>query len=329
MQSEDSDVTAAAPPEEQVPVFHESFNSPDADVVLGSKDRVLFRVHSFTLKTTSGWFRDMFSLPQRGQTSDDHVDVFLDEDASTLEALLRCVCGLTIPRLESYDVIEPLLFAAEKYDMPGPLSIVRAMVSTPSLLADPLHLLVLACRYGWEDVVQLAASQTLALNLSDEKYSPLLAKLSSIPLLNLFALHRSRRDTLSRRLNEAPFVSDGVESTCSHCGSAVDYHTWRELKHRVFMEMDVRPLGDTVLDPGLSDWPEAQRCWAAECVKCHRVLYDKKETLRVIRERIEELPTTLSLRYAREHQVFNQSNKLSINAPESVLPDAISSVRIA
>ncbi|EKM54218.1 uncharacterized protein PHACADRAFT_257912 [Phanerochaete carnosa HHB-10118-sp] len=305
MQSEGPDVEAsAAPLDEPVPVFHELFNSPNADTVLGSKDRVLFRVHSYTLKTTSGWFKDMFSLPQKDRASDHRVDIFLDEDASTLEALLRCVCGLAIPCLESYDVIEPLLFAAEKYDMPGPLSIVRALASTPPLLADSLHLFVLACRYGWDDVAQLAASQTLTLNLNDEKYRPVLAKLMSIPLLNLLALHRGRRDTLRERLNEAPFVSDSVESTCSHCGSKVDYHTWRELKHRIVTEMDVRALGDTVLDPGISDWPEAQRCWAAQCSNCGRVLYDKKETLRAIRSRIEELPTTLSLRYTQEHPTF-------------------------
>lgn len=297
MQSEDADVKVAFEPE-HASVFHELFNSPDADTVLGSRDRVLFRVHSYTLKTTSGWFKDMFSLPQQSPAGEQRVDVFLDEDASTLEALLRCVCGLAIPTLESYDVIEPLLYAAEKYDMPGPLSIVRALVATPPLLADPLRLFVLACRYGWDDVAQLAAARTLTLNLHDEKHLPLLARLTSIPLLGLQALHRGRRDTLRARLNEAPFVSDGVESTCSHCGSAVDYHTWRELKHRIVMEMDVRPLGDTVLDPGISDWPEAQKCWAARCNNCTRVLYDKKETLRVIHARIEELPTTLSLKVA-------------------------------
>ncbi|GJE92261.1 hypothetical protein PsYK624_084150 [Phanerochaete sordida] len=297
MQSEDTDVKADATPEpDEHPVFHELFNAPGADTVLGSRDQVLFRVHSFTLKTTSGWFRDMFSLPQKEPTGEHRVDLFVDEDAATLEALLRCVCGLAIPALESYDVIEGLLYAAEKYDMPGPLSIVRALVSTPPLLADPLRLFVLACRYGWDDVAQLAAARTLALDLHDARHLPQLLKLSSLPLLGLQAMHRARRDALAERLNDAPFVGEGTDSTCSHCGSSVDYHTWRELKHRIVMEMDVRPLGDTVVDPGLSDWPEAQRCWAARCGNCTRVLYDKKETLRVIRSRIDELPTTMNLR---------------------------------
>lgn len=44
--------------------FHGLFSSPEADVILAAKDSVLFRVHSQTLKTTSGFFRTMYSLPQ-------------------------------------------------------------------------------------------------------------------------------------------------------------------------------------------------------------------------------------------------------------------------
>ncbi|KIP10948.1 hypothetical protein PHLGIDRAFT_100535 [Phlebiopsis gigantea 11061_1 CR5-6] len=304
MQSEDAEVAAvaaAAEDEKPAPVFHELFNSPDADSVLGSKDGVLFRVHSFVLKTTSGWFRAMFSLPQKSQTPDDPaVIAYLDEDAATLEALLRCVCGLPIPRLDSYDTIEALLFAAEKYDMPGPPSIVRAMVSTPTLLADPLRLFVLACRYGWEDVVQLASAQTLSLSIYDKKYTASLEKLSSRSLLKLGALHRGRRDALEARLNEPPFVPDHGDSSCSHCGASVDYHTWRALKSKIFKEMDARPLGDMVVEPGMTLWDEAQSCWSAKCSNCHRVLYDKMETQRVIRECMQQLPTTLDAMASHE-----------------------------
>lgn len=45
--------------------FHPDFSLPDANVVIAAKDaKMHFRVHSYTLKTTSGFFRTMYSLPQ-------------------------------------------------------------------------------------------------------------------------------------------------------------------------------------------------------------------------------------------------------------------------
>ncbi|KAI0661185.1 hypothetical protein C8Q70DRAFT_1052292 [Cubamyces menziesii] len=275
--------------------LHPLFSSEDGDIVLGSKDRVLFRVHSYTLKTTSGWFRAMYSLPQRSATVTDvpPETIFVDEDSATLEGLLRMVCGLPVPRLDSYDIIEPILHAAEKYDMPGPMSIVRALVMTPPLLAEPLRLYAIACRYGWQDEAMLASRYTLTLNLHAPEFRSTLQKLSTDALLNLFQLHRTRREALRKRLDDPPFVNDNGDTSCSNCGSLVDYHTWRELKYVIIMEMDARPLGDTVVNPGLLEWPAARACWAAKCINCDRVLYDKTLTMRVIRECIEQLPTTI------------------------------------
>jgi hypothetical protein len=103
--------------------FHPLFSNLDGDTILGAKGgSLLFRVHSYTLKTTSGWFRTMFSLPQTSQSAEADV-IFLDEEALVLEALLRMICGQPILRLESIDMVDSVLFAAEKYDMPGPMSI--------------------------------------------------------------------------------------------------------------------------------------------------------------------------------------------------------------
>ncbi|GBE81318.1 hypothetical protein SCP_0310450 [Sparassis crispa] len=273
-------------------VLHPLFSSDEGDVFLGSKDGTQFRVHSYTLKTTSGWFRTMFSLPQK-QDSNSLEVIYVDEDTETLEAILRMICGLPIPRLDSYEAIEPILHAAEKYDMIGPMSIVRAVVMTPPLLADPLRLYAITCRYGWLDEAKLASQYTLILDLHAPEHRHTLLKLGTLALLNLMELHRNRREALRRRLNEPPFVNDNGNTLCSHCGSVVDYHTWRELKYVIILEMDVRPLGDTVCNEGLLDWPAARACWDARCVSCDRVLYDKKETLRVIRECIDQLPTTV------------------------------------
>jgi len=77
----------------------------------------------------------------------------------------------------------------------------------------------------------------------------------------------------------------------------LDNHTWRDLKHAMFVEMDRRPLGDTI---GLvvgetAEWPEAKACWAAKCPRdgCGGLNYDRVSTLRQIRNCVESLPMTI------------------------------------
>jgi len=243
----------------------------------------------------------MLSLPQN-QNNEPKPDIkgkspdviFMEEDGETIEFLLRMVCGMPIVPVDNYDVIDTLLFAAEKYDMPGPMSILRLLVMTPPLLNQPFRLYTVACRYGWETEAKFASTQTLTYNLHDPSLRPLLQRLSTDALLNLLELHRSRREGLRQRLNEPPFVP-GTTATCINCRGTIDYHTWRELKYKITLEMDVRPLGDTVIDQGLAEWPEAKACWVAKCPNptCGRVLYDREPSIRIVKECIEDLRKTI------------------------------------
>ncbi|KAF8909904.1 hypothetical protein CPB85DRAFT_1221834 [Mucidula mucida] len=283
-------------------LYHPLFS--EGDTVLSPKGgEILFRVYSHTLKMTSGFFRSMFSLPQSASSSPSSSNstsspsngiFYLEEDKDILEYLLRMMCGLSLPTIETTEQLEALLEAVEKYDTPGPLSIIRLLVMTPSFNIHPFKLYGVACRFGWEPEAKHASTQTLAYNLLDAEVRPLLQRLSTDSLLKLLDLHRSRREGLRQRLNDTPFVS-GATATCINCSSHIDYHTWRELKYKIILEIDVRPLGDTVVDVGLRDWPEATACWNAKCplANCSRNLYDKNETLRVIRDCVEKLPKTI------------------------------------
>lgn len=268
----------------------------EGDTTLAAKGgSTFFRVYSHTLKMTSGFFRSMFSLPQDSSSYSKPGGVFyLDEDESTLECLLKMMCGLSLPPIDTYDRLDSLLDAVEKYDTPGPLSIVRLLVMTPALTVQPFRLYGIACRFGWEAEAKHASTQTLRYNLYDPAIRPLLQRLSTGSLLKLMELHRSRREGLRQRLNDPPFVA-GSTATCVSCHSLIDYHTWRELKYKIILEMDTRPLGDTVIETGLLEWPEAVACWTAKCPEnaCHRSLYDKVETLRVIRDCVDKLPKSI------------------------------------
>ncbi|KAI0259032.1 hypothetical protein BC834DRAFT_926367 [Gloeopeniophorella convolvens] len=288
--------------------FHPLF-SFEADVVLGSRDGVLFRVPSTTLKMTSSWFRAMFTLPQREiplprtlpSSEPDAEVITLDEESRTLEPLLRMICGLEIPTLETWDAVEPILYAAEKYDMPGPASIVRALLRTPAFLDAPLRLYAAACHFGWADDARLASARSLTLDLHAPAHRGALLRLRTPDLLALFELHHTRRAQFRARLTEAPFLtdlqlSDVTGARCSRCREPISYSEWRELKHAMLYELERRPAGDTVL-AGLEDWPTAQACWAARCKKvvCGSPVYDKALSSRAIKEVLDSLPSAVEV----------------------------------
>jgi hypothetical protein len=199
----------------------------DADVVLGPRDGVLFGVPSTTLKMTSAWFRAMFTLPQGPSpsssrsraTSNNRRDILantftstssavldteiisLNEDSGTLEPLLRMICGLEIPALDTWHAVEPVLYAAEKYDVPCPASIMHALLRTPVFADEPLRRYAAACHFGWAEDARTASTRSLTVNL----YHP---KNRSVDLLPLFELHHERHKQLRQRIAEPPFLTD-------------------------------------------------------------------------------------------------------------------------
>lgn len=140
-------------------ILNPLFSSSDADIILRAKGGELFRVHSYTLKTTSGWFRTMFSLPQKSAPAPLET-IALDEDTHTLECLLRMICGLPILPMADFALVDSVLYAAEKYDMPGPMSIIRILVMISPLVDDPFHIYTVACRYDWEQEAKLASTRS-------------------------------------------------------------------------------------------------------------------------------------------------------------------------
>ncbi len=313
MQSESAQFQDSEAP--KGPKYHPLF-SFDADVVLRSRDDVLFCVPSMTLKMTSSWFRTMFTLPQgsppapsrsrntnqRDAPTPTNTEIIgLDEDSSNLEHLLCMICGLEIPVLDTWDTVEPVLYAAEKYDMPGPASIVRALLRTPTFVDAPLRLYAAACHFGWAEDVRAASTRSLTLNLFDSVHKPSLIRLRTADLYALFALHHERRVQFRARIAEPPFVTDAqlvdaASARCSICRESISYMEWRELRLVMLAELERRPAGDTVLT-GLEEWPAAQACWATKCKKvtCQRSVYDKVSSSKTIKDVLDSLPNTMEV----------------------------------
>ncbi|KIM91287.1 hypothetical protein PILCRDRAFT_810542 [Piloderma croceum F 1598] len=268
------------------------FASSDGDFVLRSSDGKQFRIHAFTLRTASEFFRTMLSLPQGSEVNDS---IALDEPSNVIGPLLRMISGMEIPKWESYDEIEGVLEAAHKYDMAGPISVMRVILISPRFLAEPLRLYVMAIRFDWPEEAKLAAEQSLALSIHDTKYLSLLEQIPSRPLLKLLDLHRKRKDGFRNLIHDLDRFIPGNRdpSYCSKCSEMVDNSPWRRLKSVMISEMDMRPMGDTLIGTVLEERPEASACWEAKCKQCSEFLYERAVTLRELSISLDLLPTSV------------------------------------
>jgi hypothetical protein len=239
--------------------LHPDFSHTDGDVVLVSKDEKRFRTYKAILRQTSTHFEVTLTLPQTpvaGAAEPAAVDaVTLDEDGDTLEGILRMICGRDIPELDSLDVIEPLLHAAEKYDMPGPISIIREIVRANKEL-DPFRVYALATRYGWNAIANAASTGTLQSDLSDDSMADKLLMISdTVALHKLLRLHWRRKQSLKNHLNStaSPFNFDITRrvARCDNCGKkqpapAAWAHAKDSWKWKTMDAMERCPSGDII-----------------------------------------------------------------------------------
>ncbi|KAJ6583300.1 hypothetical protein B0H10DRAFT_886560 [Mycena sp. CBHHK59/15] len=286
-----------------IPVHHPTFSWPDADIVLQSLEGTRYRIDSYTLRTTSMLFKTMLTLPQPKNSPTPPEPIPIHQPDAVVEPLLCLMCGLPTPEWQCYDDLEAVLSLAENWDTPGPISFIRAeLTSHQWLAADPLRLYALATHFGWAAEARLASQQTLSLNLFDPAHAAALGRLTASALIPLLRLHRARRDGL-RALLDSPerfLAGNGEPFHCSACAiTPLENHTWRLLKQRIFREMDVRPLGEVlgVAVGGMCEWPEAKACWEAKCTRvgCAAANYDRVATLKQIRVCVDSLPVAVDM----------------------------------
>ena len=153
-----------------------SFNHPlsdtEPDIILRSSDGVNFNVHKSIMVHQSSVFRDILSIPQEANTSNDTDDdqttsqsMDVSEDSMTLELLLQ-FCYLCADPVGDLDLYLEVSKAAEKYDMKTVLHLVKRYMASEmrALVAatdDPFRLYAISCAYRMVEEGQLAAKATL------------------------------------------------------------------------------------------------------------------------------------------------------------------------
>ena len=243
--------------------FSEEIPRTDVAVTLVSRDKMRFRVRGSVLKAASGVFETTLSLPQaEGDAHGDAVIDNLDEDAATIEGLLRMITAQGLPPLDTIDAIEPLVFAAEKWDMPGPLSILRRILRMDLSIVskDPMSLYLLGCRLKWTDISDLASTYTRNADiLYQPELMPVLKALDSEDLLRLMKFHRGRRDYLQ-------VIFDGPEYRRLICMHRSHYF---DLRSRCLTFIDqnppARPPSEAILRDMIQRLVGVEGCHSYDC----------------------------------------------------------------
>ncbi|KIL57265.1 hypothetical protein M378DRAFT_200831 [Amanita muscaria Koide BX008] len=105
---------------------------PDGDIILRSLQGTLFPLHSYTLRTTSGLFRTIFTLPQPCSPPPTPIIIPIYEPTSLLTQFLPLLTGRPSPKaLHTLDLgtLTRLLVIAEKWDAPGPITYIRNVIN--------------------------------------------------------------------------------------------------------------------------------------------------------------------------------------------------------
>ncbi|KZT02924.1 uncharacterized protein LAESUDRAFT_716513 [Laetiporus sulphureus 93-53] len=285
--------------------WHPLFTTEDAGTItLSSQDANLFRIHLYTLKRASGWFAAMSSLPQGPGTISDDV-LHLDEDSTVLMPLLQVISGMELPDLSSLDLVESILLAAEKYDMPGPVSIIRNMITSYLSESTALRVYRLAGAHSWKAQAQLASSYTLSLDLSTPTAIAELSRMEGYLPAQLFLLHRQGKDALKKALNDVTRFAANTKENCEGCRRSPDHAQWRNLKELWLSRADEAPFGRTISAAQLIA-PEVLSVIEATCPSCRRRLYNADMTFNNLRDAVNNLPQTVM----RLKRPFTQSAQM-------------------
>ena len=164
------------------------FDQAHADIILRSSDSVDFHVHKSILWVASSVFKDMLGLPQPSQPKDDEcrdglLVVMLEEDAKTLDFILRTIYPVRSPTIGGLDDLYSVFRTVQKYCFEVFEGFVEEQLNA-ALHWEPISVYAIACQYEFDDIAQRAAEASLALPLmthsqylkliSGEQYSRLI-----------------------------------------------------------------------------------------------------------------------------------------------------------
>lgn len=238
-----------------LPSPHKDFVDANADVTLISRDSVAFDVASSYLSRTSDWFRAMFELPASPKAAKQSTwRIQLDEDALTLEILLKIALGLApqLERLDTLNAIDRVLLAAEKYDMPAAREFVGFKLRDPVKEDQLLRLYAIATHHGFKETATEAFNRLLTTRIAYDSCAtvpgPALARLVAARQRRVayFTPEFRATDDDERLIHEL----NSHQATCEMCNCAADpslYTDWHAFQALMIALYVDEPCVTTIL----------------------------------------------------------------------------------
>jgi hypothetical protein len=281
-------------------IFHPDFKTSSAneDVLLRSSDGIHFRIPSVIIRTASGFFRSTLGLPQGSSESSlpaqESITIPMPEPASVVETICRILTFHPIDPTTSfpdYKSLTDLLYAAEKYELHSVSSLIRATITAPRFLEDPLRLYSLSCRYNWDAERQEAARRTLDLDFTEKRHEEALRSLDSCKdLLSLLQLRWKRKSKFRDALDSDSFIASKNPAKCIRCNGIYQPIAWREFKWILLNEIERVPSGKTIKTPGYFDKPDIVAVFQTKCLHCNRLCMEKDTVVAQIVNAVDSLP---------------------------------------
>ncbi|EPT04261.1 hypothetical protein FOMPIDRAFT_1046132 [Fomitopsis schrenkii] len=270
--------------------YHPSFRpNSDTDVVICSRDGVSFCIRSQPLKSASGWFDKLLTDPKDTPRPTPNEPIHIPEESAVVAGLLKTAFSMEMPPVDAGDLVLDILRAAEYYDMPSAIMLIRACLTSEVSKVSPIRVYVAACERGWQREAEWALSKTIRMDLCSPGVAEELARLDGAAVMKLFVLQRRRRDALRDELDDPSVFDKGneVPQVCPKCDRTIGSNPWLILKAWWVSRAERVPVSvDDV------ETLTVQTTADATCPHCRETLYDATHTKSNLRELVQSLPTT-------------------------------------
>ena len=251
-----------------------------------------FGVRSQPLKSLSGWFNKCLTDPKDTPRPSPNEPIHIPEESTVVAGLLKTAFSMEMPPVDAGDLVLDILRAAEYYDMPSAIMLIRACLTSEVSKVSPIRVYVVACQRGWQREAEWALSKTIRMDLCSPDVAAELARLDGAVVMKLFMLQRKRRDALRDKLDDLGVFDKGneVPQICPRCQRNIGGSPWMVLKAWWVSRAERVPVS-------VDDIERMDVLAAAEatCPHCREMLYDPTHTKSNLRTLVQSLPTTLEV----------------------------------